>query len=30
LFVGKPPKIEHVGQRFDKIAADVPCVILYI
>ena len=30
LFVGKLPKIEHVGQRFDKIAADVPCVILYI
>ena len=23
-------KIENVGQRFDKIAASVPCVILYI
>jgi hypothetical protein len=30
LFVGKLTKIENVGQRFYKIAASVPCVILYI
>ena len=29
LFVGKLTKIENAGQRFDKIAASVPCVILY-
>ena len=26
---GKLTKIENAGQRFDKIAASVPCVILY-
>jgi hypothetical protein len=30
LFVGKLTKIENVGQRFDKIAASVPCVIPYM
>jgi hypothetical protein len=30
LFVGKLTKIENVGQRFEKIAASVPCVIPYM
>ena len=30
LLASSVTKIENVGQRFDEIAASVPCVILYI